>query len=96
MRRVEENAAMTLTVPDAAPGAIRSEPDPREPRVRLARLLDTDTLTPLHPHDDSGVTAVVGRIDGAEVVAYCTDATQMGGRARSGRVGPHHRRDRHG
>ena len=70
---------MTLTVPDAAPGAIRSEPDPREPRVRLARLLDTDTLTPLHPHDDSGVTAVVGRIDGAEVVAYCTDATLMGG-----------------
>lgn len=68
---------MTLTVPAAE--AIHAEPDRRDPRGRLARLLDRDSMAPLHPRDPSGVVAVTGRIDGAEVVAYCTDATRMGG-----------------
>ena len=70
---------MTLTVPAAVSEAVRAEPDGRDPWVRLARLLDRDTAVPLHPRDASGVVAVAGRIDGAEVVAYCTDATRMGG-----------------
>ncbi|MBC6447468.1 acyl-CoA carboxylase subunit beta [Actinokineospora xionganensis] len=53
--------------------------DPRDPEVRLARLLDPGSLRPLNPADASGVHAAVGRIDGAKVVAYCTDATRMGG-----------------
>lgn len=53
--------------------------DPRRPDVRLAKLLDEGSIDPLHSTDDSGVSAVCGRIDGARVVAYCTDATQMGG-----------------
>ncbi|GDY30440.1 acyl-CoA carboxylase subunit beta [Gandjariella thermophila] len=56
-----------------------SDLDPRDPEVRLAQLLDADSLVPLRPRDSSGVYAVRGRIDGARVVAYCTDATKMGG-----------------
>nr|WP_029135280.1 carboxyl transferase domain-containing protein [Nakamurella lactea] len=53
--------------------------DPREPEVRLVELLDPGTLVGLHPTDTSGVWAVRGRIDGAKVIAYCTDATRQGG-----------------
>ncbi|TKK84025.1 acyl-CoA carboxylase subunit beta [Herbidospora galbida] len=55
------------------------EMDHRAPSVRLARLLDPGSAVPLHADDDSGVQAVCGRVDGAVVVAYCTDATRMGG-----------------
>ncbi|MEU8242619.1 carboxyl transferase domain-containing protein [Actinoplanes missouriensis] len=55
------------------------EPDARAPRARLGALLDPGSVTPLHEPDRSGVTTVLGRIDGAPVVAYCTDARLMGG-----------------
>ncbi|WP_033437890.1 acyl-CoA carboxylase subunit beta [Saccharothrix sp. NRRL B-16314] len=55
------------------------EPDFRAPSVRLGRLLDEDSAQPLHEADDSGVSAVSGLIDGQPVIAYCTDATKMGG-----------------
>jgi acetyl-CoA/propionyl-CoA carboxylase carboxyl transferase subunit len=64
---------MTLTL--AAPADI----DPRDPELRLAKLLDPESLQPLHERDDSGVLAVRGTIGGAPVAAYCTDATVMGG-----------------
>jgi len=51
--------------------------DVREPALRLARLLDDDSLVPLC--DGDGARAVLGRIDGCRVVAYCTDATVLGG-----------------
>jgi len=57
----------------------RRQVDPREPEVRLAQLLDENSIAPLRPADSSGVYAVRGRIDGTKVVAYCTDATKMGG-----------------
>ncbi|HEX4246786.1 MAG TPA: carboxyl transferase domain-containing protein [Pseudonocardia sp.] len=66
-------------MPAVVPEAIHSEPDRRDPRGRLARLLDHGSMAPLHARDASGVVAVSGRIDGAEVMAYCTDATRMGG-----------------
>lgn len=53
--------------------------DPRDPRLRLECLFDPGTLLSLHPHDNSGAFAARGRIDGAKVIAYCTDATTMGG-----------------
>lgn len=53
--------------------------DPREPEVRLAALFDPDSLVALFPDDTSGVSAARGRINGAKVVAFCTDATRMGG-----------------
>jgi acetyl-CoA/propionyl-CoA carboxylase carboxyl transferase subunit len=55
------------------------ELDPRDPGLRLAHLFDDDTVALLRPRDTSGALAARGRIDGAKVVAYCTDATKMGG-----------------
>jgi acetyl-CoA/propionyl-CoA carboxylase carboxyl transferase subunit len=60
------------------PGA-DGEIDPRDPEVRLAQLLDPGSVAPLRPRDGSGMFAVRGRINGAKVVAYCSDATRMGG-----------------
>ncbi|MBM7769845.1 acetyl-CoA/propionyl-CoA carboxylase carboxyl transferase subunit [Actinokineospora baliensis] len=56
-------------------------PDPREPRERLARLLDEGSAVDLSDTgpETTAVTAVRGRINGAPVVAYCTDATNRGG-----------------
>src|SRR5690349_20168055 len=53
--------------------------DPRGPLTRLGRLLDAGTVTVLRQPGDSGVAVVRGRVDGIRVVAYCTDATRMGG-----------------
>jgi acetyl-CoA/propionyl-CoA carboxylase carboxyl transferase subunit len=47
--------------------------------LRLSGLLDAGSLHSLHAHDDSGVCAVRGAIQGNKVYAYCTDATIMGG-----------------
>ncbi len=64
----------SLAIP--APAA---EADTRHPLIRLSWLLDAGTLAPLHDDDGSGVRAARGTIDGAEVLAYCTDARTMGG-----------------
>nr|MDQ3579945.1 acyl-CoA carboxylase subunit beta [Actinomycetota bacterium] len=70
-----------MTVLDTRPRSSdgKRELDPREPEVRLAQLLDANSMAPLRPADSSGVYAVRGRIDGVKVIAYCTDATKMGG-----------------
>jgi acetyl-CoA/propionyl-CoA carboxylase carboxyl transferase subunit len=69
---------MTAPTVEAREGLI-VEVDPRKPSGRLAALLDTDSATLLHPPDDSNVQAVRGRINGNKVIAYCTDASVMGG-----------------
>ncbi|MGH3770768.1 MAG: acyl-CoA carboxylase subunit beta [Pseudonocardiaceae bacterium] len=53
--------------------------DPRAPELRLECLFDPDTMVSLRPRDTSGAFAARGRIDGAKAIAYCTDATTMGG-----------------
>ncbi|MGH8861329.1 MAG: acyl-CoA carboxylase subunit beta [Jatrophihabitantaceae bacterium] len=53
--------------------------DARDPQLRLDRLLDTGSLAPLVARDTSGVFAAHGTIGGAAVVAFCTDATVLGG-----------------
>jgi acetyl-CoA/propionyl-CoA carboxylase carboxyl transferase subunit len=53
--------------------------DARDPVLRLEKLFDRGTAELLRPRDDSGVVAARGRIDGCAAVAYCTDATVMGG-----------------
>ncbi|MEU4315556.1 carboxyl transferase domain-containing protein [Nocardia sp. NPDC024068] len=53
--------------------------DPRDPLGRLQRFFDPGTVLPLHPHDKSGVLAAMGEVDGVRTVAYCSDATVMGG-----------------
>ncbi len=69
---------MTLV---AEPPATRvvDERDPRDPQLRLSTLFDAGSMQPLHPRDASGVYAAHGTIDGSRAVAYCTDATVMGG-----------------
>ncbi|MGH3984273.1 MAG: carboxyl transferase domain-containing protein, partial [Pseudonocardiaceae bacterium] len=63
-------------------------PDPRDPELRLTGLFDPDTLAALQPRDASGAFAARGHIDGITVIAYCTDATTMGGAM--GSEGCHH------
>jgi acetyl-CoA/propionyl-CoA carboxylase carboxyl transferase subunit len=53
------------------------EVDPRDPLLRLGNLLDDLTL--ISERDDSGMLAATGTVDGARVVAFCSDATVMGG-----------------
>src|SRR5688500_16457214 len=53
--------------------------DPRHPVHRLRALLDDGTFEAITPDDDSGMLAAVGRVNGAPVVAFCSDATVMGG-----------------
>jgi acetyl-CoA/propionyl-CoA carboxylase carboxyl transferase subunit len=53
--------------------------DPRHPVHRLTALLDEGTLRLITPDDDSGMLAAVGRVHGRRVVAFCSDATVMGG-----------------
>lgn len=53
--------------------------DPRDPLYRLTQLFDAGTTAALHDRDSSGVLAAVGEIDGVRTVAYCSDATVMGG-----------------
>jgi acetyl-CoA/propionyl-CoA carboxylase carboxyl transferase subunit len=51
----------------------------RDPLRRLSRLLDDGSLVMLSEPDDSNVYLARGSADGVPVIAYCTDATRMGG-----------------
>lgn len=69
---------MAATAPVKPPRVPREE-DPRNPIFRLTALLDQDSLKLLSPDDDSGMLAATGSINGSPVVAFCSDATVMGG-----------------
>ncbi len=69
---------MTLTAP-AKPPRVPREEDPRNPNFRLAALLDAGSLRLLSADDGSGMLAASGTIQGSPVVAFCSDATIMGG-----------------
>ncbi|MFI7426462.1 acyl-CoA carboxylase subunit beta [Micromonospora sp. NPDC049836] len=69
---------MTVTVVSPAV-EVEAPTDPRHPLVRLGHLFDPDTMAVFRPADDAGVAVATGRIAGAHAVAYCTDATRMGG-----------------
>lgn len=71
-------AGTTAPVPQAAKPA--REDDPRHPLKRLGALLDPGSLELLPSGDpDCGMMAATGTVDGARVVAFCSDATVMGG-----------------
>lgn len=73
---------MTALADRARDGASPSNadpPDPRDPQRRLTALFDPGTLAVLRARDNSGVLAARGRINGTKAIAYCTDATIMGG-----------------
>jgi acetyl-CoA/propionyl-CoA carboxylase carboxyl transferase subunit len=54
-------------------------PDPRNPEDRLLRFFDEGSMRPLGPRDDSGVLGARGTVHGSPAIAFCTDATVMGG-----------------
>ncbi|MFY2788413.1 acyl-CoA carboxylase subunit beta [Rhodococcus sp. KRD162] len=67
---------MTILAPVTRSG---TSTDPRDPLARLENLFDTGTTVPLHDRDKSGILAASGEIDGVHTIAYCSDATVMGG-----------------
>src|SRR5437899_8143308 len=68
-----------MTVAPAKPARLPRELDPRNPVTRLTSLVDPGTLELITPDNLSGMVAARGRIAGAAVVAFCSDATVMGG-----------------
>jgi acetyl-CoA/propionyl-CoA carboxylase carboxyl transferase subunit len=55
------------------------EVDLRDPNVRLARFLDEGSPVPLGEAEDGSALSARGTVDGAGVIAFCTDARRMGG-----------------
>ncbi|NYJ00964.1 acetyl-CoA/propionyl-CoA carboxylase carboxyl transferase subunit [Nocardioides thalensis] len=76
--------APTTESPAAAakPAKPPREEDPRYPLTRLTALLDPGSLELISPggaDSQSGMIAAVGTVGGTPVVAFCSDATVMGG-----------------
>src|SRR4051795_11379190 len=71
--------APTLPAQAGSVARLPREQDPRHPNARLAALFDDGTVELITEDDGSGMLAAVGRIDGTHVVAFCSDATVMGG-----------------
>jgi len=76
-----ETKAETSAVGAAAPkpAKLPRELDPRNPVKRLGAFFDADSLELISNDDTSGMLAAVGRVNGAPAVAFCSDATVMGG-----------------
>ncbi|HSN44366.1 MAG TPA: carboxyl transferase domain-containing protein [Propionibacteriaceae bacterium] len=55
------------------------ELDPRNPNTRLAALFDEGSLRLISEDSGNGMLAGTGTIDGRRTVAFCSDATVMGG-----------------
>ena len=55
------------------------EIDPRDPQLRLARLLDPGTVELITDVDKSGMLAATGLVKGNRVVVFASDATFHGG-----------------
>lgn len=89
MNVTSTTSTTTTTSPAGSAGAARpgttgsvttgSGPDPRDPVLRLERLLDPASLEFLAEPDASGAVAVRGLVDGVPTIAYATDGTVMGG-----------------
>ena len=69
---------MSTAAPAKAPRVPREE-DPRNPNFRLAALMDPGSLRLISEDDLSGMLAARGTISGSPVIAFCSDATVMGG-----------------
>ena len=56
-----------------------SPPDHRDPVRRISQLLDSGSLDVVHQRAGLGVVIARGRIEGSDVIVFCTDATTSGG-----------------
>jgi acetyl-CoA/propionyl-CoA carboxylase carboxyl transferase subunit len=63
----------------AKPTKLPREQDPRNPSKRLGAFFDPGSVELITEDDDSGMLAAVGTIEGYHTVAFCSDATVMGG-----------------
>ena len=69
-----------MTLAAEVPLAVRErDPDPRDPRARLAALFDPGTLDLLTAPDDTGALAARGQVEGTPVIAFASDPTVQGG-----------------
>jgi acetyl-CoA/propionyl-CoA carboxylase carboxyl transferase subunit len=68
-----------MTATATKPAKLPREEDPRNPVHRLTALFDEGSLELITPDDDSGMLAAIGNVDGTRAVAFCSDATVMGG-----------------
>jgi len=66
-----------VTTVQAAPTV--PTPDPRDPEDRLQRFFDAGSMQTLAARDTSGVLAARGTVEGTPTIAFCSDATIMGG-----------------
>jgi acetyl-CoA/propionyl-CoA carboxylase carboxyl transferase subunit len=79
--RPQPNRAVEVTVV-AQPLLTLTDPgaeDPRDPRARLAALLDPGSLRVTYQEEGVAIVVARGLVRGRPVVAYCTDATVKGG-----------------
>ena len=53
--------------------------DHRDPVLRISQLLDPGSLHVVHQRGGLGVVIARGRIEDADVIVFCTDATTSGG-----------------
>jgi len=67
------------TAASAKPAKLPRDQDPRNPNTRLAAFFDDDSVQLISEDDDSGMLAAIGTVDGIPTVAFCSDATVMGG-----------------
>ena len=76
---------MTTTTQPAPPGTppkpakLPRDQDPRNPVTRLRSFFDDSEMELITPDDTSGMLAAVGTVNGTHTVAFCSDATVMGG-----------------
>jgi acetyl-CoA/propionyl-CoA carboxylase carboxyl transferase subunit len=59
--------------------------DHRDPVRRISQLLDPGSLHVVRERAGLGVVIARGRIEGSEVIVFCTDATTSGKSVRSSR-----------
>ncbi len=70
---------MTTAAAPAKPTKPPREEDPRHPAKRLAAFFDDGSMQLITDDDLSGMLAATGTVDGTHTVAFCSDATVMGG-----------------
>ena len=58
---------------------VHTEVDPRDPELRIQRLLDPGTVSLLVERTDCGMVAATGAIKGNRVVVFASDATIKSG-----------------
>ena len=68
----------SLDSPSRRPSTV-DPPATRASAGAMAALFDPGSFTTITAEDDSGMLAGAGRIDGAHVVAFCSDPTVQGG-----------------